>query len=103
MVKRDYRLHNGKKGAAIGVRITPRTSTNKIAEILNDGTVRICLTSSLSDEKMDQHLTMFLAEILSIPVSQIEVVVGDSSRDKLVSIIDMDAPVVHKKILENLS
>ncbi|MEN8172502.1 MAG: DUF167 domain-containing protein [Chloroflexota bacterium] len=103
MVKRDYRLHNGKKGAAIGVRITPRASTNEIAEILNDGTIRIRLTSSPSDEKMDQQLTKFLAEILSIPASKVEVVVGDSSRDKLISIIDLDAQVVHKKILEHLS
>jgi len=103
MVKREYRLHNGKRGAAIGVRITPRASTNEIAEILNDGTVRIRLKSSPSDEKIDQHLTLFLAEVLSIPASQVEVIVGEASRDKLVTIINMDASVVHKKILEHLS
>ena len=103
MVKRDYRLHNGKKGSAIGVRITHRASTNEIAEILNDSTVHVRLTSSSSDKKMDQHLIKFLADVLSISASQVEVVVGDSSRDKLVSIIDMDASVVHKKILQHLS
>lgn len=103
MAKHKYRLHDGKKGAAIGIRITPRASKNEIAEILNDGTIRVRLTALPGDVDTNQVLSKFLAEILSVSASSIEVVVGDSGRDKLVSILDLDASTVHKKILAHLS
>ena len=33
MAHREYNLHDGKKGAAIGVRVTPRARKDEIAEI----------------------------------------------------------------------
>ncbi len=102
MTKRDCRLHDGKTGAAIGVRVSPGASNNEIAEIRNDGTICIRLTASLGEGKTNQLLEKFLANILSIPTSKVEIIVGETSLDKLVSIIDMDALTVHKKILAQL-
>jgi len=39
--QRNYKLHNGKKGAAIAVRVTPRASKNSIVGVQSDGTIRI--------------------------------------------------------------
>lgn len=103
MADREFRLHDGKKGAALAIRVTPRASKNEIHEIQNDGTVRIHLTASTAESKLNQALIEFLSQVLGIPPQNIEIVVGSNSRDKLVSILDLDAEMVHQRILEHIA
>ncbi|MDI6696437.1 MAG: DUF167 domain-containing protein [Anaerolineales bacterium] len=103
MEARQFHLHNGKKGAAIAVRITPRASKNEISDILDDGTVKIRLTASANESKINQALVDFLANILEIPAASIEIVAGAVGKDKLVSILDLDAATVQQRILRKIS
>ncbi|MGA2504305.1 MAG: DUF167 domain-containing protein [Anaerolineales bacterium] len=102
MGSRSFHLHNGKKGAALAVRVTPRASKNEIVDILSDGTVKVHLTAPPVEGKANEALLKFLAKVLEIPVRQLEIVAGATGRDKLISVIDMDATMVHKKILEHM-
>jgi uncharacterized protein (TIGR00251 family) len=102
MTPRSFRLHDGKKGAALAVRVTPRASKNEIVEALSDGTIKVRLTAPPVEGKANEALVKFLAQVLGVPASRIEVVAGASGRDKLVSVIDMDADTAHKKIVEHL-
>ncbi len=101
MVKREFHLHDGKKGSALGVRVIPRSTRNEIAEIMRDGTVRIRLNASPDADEMNRTLAAFLAEILDVPEDRVEIVAGKGGRDKLVSITDMDAVTAQRKILEH--
>ena len=103
MTPREFRLHDGKKGAALALRVTPRASKNEIVEILNDGTVKVHLTAPPVEGKANEALLKFLAKILDVPVSHLDIVAGEGGRDKIVSVTDMDAAVLHKKIMENIS
>jgi uncharacterized protein len=103
MSERKYHLHSGQRGAALAVRVTPRSSRNEIVEITSDGTVRIRLTAPPVEGKANEALRSYLADILEVPKSNIEIVAGTSGRDKLVSVLDMDAETLHHKILEHLS
>lgn len=103
MAPRKFHLHDGKKGAALAIRITPRARRNEIVEILSDGTVRIRLTASPIEDKANQALLKFLADILAVTPSRIEIVAGETGRDKLVSILDMEAEDVHRIILNHLA
>ena len=103
MSSRQYHLHNGQKGSALAIRVTPRASRNEISEILSDGTVKIRLTAPPAEGKANQALIEFLADILEVPRGRIEIVAGTSGRDKLVSILDLDAETVHERILSKLS
>lgn len=103
MAERKFRLHNGQKGAALAVRVTPRARKNEIVEVLSDGTVKIRLTAPPVEGKANEALIAFLAEVIGVPRSKVEIVAGDTGRDKLVSILDLDAVTVHRKILEHLS
>lgn len=103
MPQRKFHLHDGQRGAALAVRITPRASRNEISGILSDGTVKIRLTAPLVEGKANAALVNFLAGVIGIPVNQIEIVAGETGRDKLVSILDMDADTVHKRILQKLT
>ena len=102
MPKRKFHLHDGKRGSALAVRVTPRASDNKIAEVLNDGTVKIHIAAPPVDDKANEELVKFLAEILAVPKSRIEIVAGVTGRDKLISVLDMDAEPVHKRIVAYL-
>jgi len=102
MAKRTYRLHDGKKGAAIAVRVTPRASKNQIVEVQSDGTVKIHITAPAEDGKANDELIIFLAEILRVPKGRIDIVAGASGRDKLIAVVDMDAEEVHNRIVAHL-
>jgi uncharacterized protein (TIGR00251 family) len=103
MASREFNLHNGKTGSALAIRVTPRASKNEIAEILADGTVRIRLTAPPVEGKANAALIEFLSDVLKVPRSKIDIVAGINGRDKLVSILDIDAETVHERILNNLS
>ena len=47
MGTRKYHLHDGRMGAALAVRVTPRASRNEITEIMPDGTVKVRLTAPM--------------------------------------------------------
>ena len=102
MGRRSYHLHDGKKGAALAVRVTPRASKNEIVEVLSDGTVKIRLTAPPVEGKANEALLAFLAEVFGIEKSRLEIVAGATGRDKLVSILDMDTSTLHKIIVANL-
>ena len=103
MKRRDFYLHGGQKGSALAIRVTPRSSKNQIAEILDDGTIRIRLTAPPVEGKANEALISFLADVLDVSRSKIEIVAGETGRDKLVSILGMDAETVHKRILLHLA
>ncbi|MBN8580650.1 MAG: DUF167 domain-containing protein [Anaerolineae bacterium] len=99
---RNYVLHDGKKGSALALRITPRASRNQIAGVLNDGTVKVQITSDPADEAMNSELVAFLAEVLGVPKTRVEIVAGMNGRDKLVSILDMDVETAHQRIVAHM-
>jgi len=101
--QRKFHLHNGQKGAALAVRITPRASKNEISEILSDGTVKIRLTAPPVEGKANLALVDFLSDVLGVPPSRIEIVAGATGRDKLISVLDMDADSMHQRILQHLA
>ena len=103
MAKRNFRLHDGKSGAAITVRVTPRARNNEIVEVLSDLTVKIRLMAPPVEGKANKALIEFLSEVLDTPKSKIEIVAGETGRDKIVSILEADSDAVHKKLLEHLS
>ena len=102
MTQRNYELHDGKKGAAIAVRVTTRASKNQIIGALNDGTVKIYITAAPTEGQANDELVNFLSDVLDVPKSRIEIVAGSTGRDKLISVLDMDAETLHKKIVENI-
>jgi uncharacterized protein (TIGR00251 family) len=102
MAKRNFELHDGKRGAALAVRITPRASKTEIVGVLHDGTVKIHVMAAPDDGAANDELIGYLAGMLGVPKSRIEVVAGAAGRDKLISVLDMDAEALHAKIVQNM-
>ena len=102
MPKRSFHLHDGKVGSAIAVRVTPRASRNKIVEVLSDGTIKVHIAAPPVDGEANEQLIEFLSDVLNIPKSRLEIFAGLSGRDKLISVLDMDAETVHQRIMAHL-
>ncbi|HXY54051.1 MAG TPA: DUF167 domain-containing protein [Nitrospirota bacterium] len=69
----------------MSVRIQPRASKNEITKMENGG-LKIRLIAPPVDGAANDALVRFLAEMLSVPRSRIEIVSGKTSRDKIVRI-----------------
>ncbi len=100
---RKFHLHNGQSGAAITVRVTPRAGKNKIAGILDDGTIKIRITASPIYGKANQSLINYLSKVLQCSKEDIEIVAGETGRDKLIAIANMNADDVNRRIMEELA
>lgn len=99
---RKFNLHNGQTGSAITVRVTTRASKNEIQEILDDGTIKIRITSAPVEGQANETLLKFLADLLDVKVSQLEIVAGQTGRDKLISVIGLDTETVQERIMKQL-
>ena len=99
---RKYDFHDGQRGSALAVRVTPRASRNQIVGVLNDGTIKVHLATDPADQKENMVLLVFLAEVLGVPKSRVEIVAGESGRDKLVSVLDMDVETAHQRVLAHM-
>jgi uncharacterized protein (TIGR00251 family) len=97
-----FKLHDGRGGAALSVRVTPRARKTEVAGIRDDGTLKVRVTSPPVDGKANEALVKFLAEILGVRKRSIEIVAGHRGLDKLVSILDMTAEEAEKRILAYL-
>ena len=102
MGDRKFQMHDGQKGSALAVRVTPRASRNEIVEILEDGTVRVRLATSPADEEANAALIEFLSEILGVPPNKLDIVAGAVGRDKLISVVDMDVETAHSRIVAHI-
>lgn len=100
---RKFELHSGKSGAAIAVRVTPRMAKNEIYEILDDGTVKIRLTAPPVDGKANQALLEFLSKVLQVHLANLEIIAGQTGRDKLITVMNMTAEQVQERIIHHLN
>jgi len=102
MAERKFKLHDGKKGSALAVRVTPRASRNEIVEILNDSTIKIRIAAPPVDGEANEVLIEFLADILGVSKSRLDIVAGVSGRDKLIAVLDIDVDTAHSRIVAHM-
>ena len=69
----------------LSLRIQPRASKNEVI-VMENGGFKIRLTAPPVDGAANEALIRFFADILSVSKSQIEIVSGHTSRDKIVRV-----------------
>jgi len=102
MSSRKFHLHDGRSGAALAVRVTPRASRNEITEIMPDGTVKVRLMAPLAEGEGNKALVQFLSEVLGVAASKIDIIGGISGNDKLLSVLDIDKDEAHQRLMAYL-
>lgn len=72
--------HLATDGAEISVRVTPKASRNRIT--VEDDAIRVYVTVVPEDGKANAAVQKLLAKALGVPKSRLELVRGQTSRDK---------------------
>ncbi|HHH81742.1 MAG TPA: DUF167 domain-containing protein [Chloroflexi bacterium] len=91
-------MHNGERGAALTIRVTPRARKTQFGGVLEDGTLRIRVAAPPVEGKANQALIKFLAKVLGVRKNRIEIVAGERGLDKILSVVGMTAEEVEEKI-----
>jgi hypothetical protein len=72
------------------VRVQPRASRTEVAGE-HEGAVKLRIASPPVDGKANQECRRFLARLVGVSASSVEIVAGDSSRNKLIRIHNVTA------------
>lgn len=92
-----FTITNAEGGAAFPVRVVPRASKNEISGRHGEA-VKIRLTAPPVEGAANQALTDFLADVLGIRKSQIEILTGHASRDKIVCVVGLTPQEVEERL-----
>jgi uncharacterized protein (TIGR00251 family) len=84
------------------VRVVPRASKNQIVGVEGDA-VKIRLAAPPVEGKANEALVKFLAALLDLPRSSIEIVAGQSSRNKVIRIRGVGVKQVERAVLKRES
>jgi hypothetical protein len=97
------KLREGRRGAALAIRVIPRAKQNEVVEIMNDGAIKIRLAAGGDGGELNQTLIDFLSGVLGVPQGQIEVIAGENQSNKLVSVLNINSEEATQKIIASLS
>ncbi|MFN2245265.1 MAG: DUF167 domain-containing protein [Anaerolineae bacterium] len=89
------------EAVAFSVRVVPRASRNKI-EGIKDGAVRIRLTAPPVEGAANEALIGFLSSVLRVPKQDIELVSGQTARNKVVSVSGLSAEEIEARLRSHL-
>ena len=102
MTERKFEITDARGGAAMGVRVVTRATSTEVAGRLDDGTLKVRLQASpAGSDEANTELVNFLAEVLQVEASKIEVVAGENHRDKILSIEGLTTQQVETRLAEN--
>ena len=98
MIGREFRFHDGQKGAALAIRIILGGAQDRIKKVLNDGTVVVELTGDLDHPR--KYLLEFLADTLDVELENIDIIEGREGTELLLSILDVSPEDIQRRILD---
>lgn len=101
MIGREFRFHDGKKGAALAIRIIKDSEENSIRKVLKDGTVVVHLRGDLEDPK--EMLLQYLSLELGMERDRFNIIEVKDGVDVLLSILDIGPGEIQNMILEKIS
>ena len=71
----------------ISLRVIPRAKQNKIT-VDADGTLRVHITAAPVDGAANDAVIKLLSKHFDVPKSQIKIIRGETSRDKVIQILE---------------
>ena len=101
MIGREFRFHDGKKGAALALRIIKNSKEDMIHRVLKDGTVVVHLKANPEDPR--GLLIQYLSAELQMDQSRFDIVEVKDGVDVLLSILDIGPGEIQKMILNKIA
>jgi hypothetical protein len=85
------------EGVRISVQVRPRSSRSAVLGV-RDGAIEVALTSPPADGAANAELVKVLARALDVQRSHVEIVIGASSRSKVIAVYGMDGAEVRARL-----
>lgn len=85
------------EGVVLHLKVLPRSSRNQLAGVHN-GEIKLKLTAPPVEGAANKCCCDYLAKILQIPVSRVEIIAGATSQHKKVLVRDVDVVEVVEKL-----
>lgn len=93
----EVRERNG--AAVFSVRVQPRASKDEIAGELG-GALKVRLRAPAVEDRANEALVEFLAELLKTPKSAVRILSGDRSRTKRIEIRGVTSQQIHALLVQ---
>ena len=90
-------LHETARGTTLEVYVQPKASRNELVGI-HEGTLKVRLTAPPVEGEANKECVKFLAKLLNIPRSRVEVVQGHKSRRKTVLILGITGEELQNRL-----
>ncbi len=100
MISRELKFHDGKKGAALALRIIQDAEEDMLRKVLKDGTVVVHLKGIPADLK--GSLIQYLSSELNLERDRFDIIEIRDGADILLSILDIDPGEIQNLILEKI-
>ncbi|NIO68397.1 MAG: YggU family protein [Anaerolineae bacterium] len=94
---REFKITDAERGAAFPVRVIPRASRNEIEGVTGNA-LKVRVTAPPVEGAANKALIELLAERLKIRKSQIEIVAGQTSRHKMISVVGLQPSEVEERL-----
>lgn len=92
------KFRDGKSGAVIRVNVSTKSSVASINGIMDDGSIKIRLTSAPVEGQANEELISLLAKALRVKKSDFEIILGQSRKKKMIAVYGLDADKVNELI-----
>ena len=96
----DLKAHSERGSVSFAVRVQPRASKNEVAGLI-DGALKIRLQAPAVEDRANEALCEFLADILKRPKSAVRILAGDRSRTKRVEVFGVTTAQVEALLLHD--
>ena len=90
-------VKNDKDGCMLKVRVQPKAASNQVIGYADD-TLRIRVTDPPTDGKANAGVIALLAKALGVSKSKLQIVRGQSSRNKVISVDTLTEQDVRRRI-----
>jgi hypothetical protein len=98
----NYATQSGPDGALLRIRAAPGAKKTQIAGPHADA-MRVRIHAPANDGKANRELLRFLAKVLRISQSRLEIIRGQSSRDKTVAVKGLDPSEVISRLEDSFN
>jgi uncharacterized protein len=101
MLSMELKTHPDRGSVSFAVRVQPRASKNGVAGVM-DGALKIRLQAPAVEDRANQALCGFLAELLKRPKSAVRLLSGERSRSKRVEIFGVTRQEIEALVLHDV-
>ncbi len=91
---------NRLEGCVITIRVIPRAKSNQVIGFMLDGRLKIKIKSAPIDGKANHSLKKYLGKLLGVRKGAIEIISGQSARNKRVQISGLGANEVRSLLIK---